>query len=433
MSALKSNLINLEPLNDSIYPKKIAFVISLLRNIFEYAIAAILFIQGNTVWITLAPIRNTIGSALYKCLIVCMIFCVVLSLRKISGKELICGAAVILSLALYMGIVYKTTKTNADVYLSFAVMYLIFALYCLISRSNVFFEVLKKYRNIVCAVAVFSLVMWLLCSVFKLIPSTSIAMTSWSDIPTVDKPIRSWFGIYFETQGIRNTSVFTEGPMAALHYSLALLIEMLLSKKPSFITFGILAIAIFSTMTTTGILVVGAICFIYAIIFIHKKGWLKKKAVKISLISVILIGCAAAIAIVVWKVSTVSGSIRSDDMRAGWLAFTDHPIVGNGCNNLPAIQKYMSEWRSFNTGYSSGLLWVLSDGGLLLGALYLCPIICALVKGIMKKQWLFAIFAVSIFIIFLITVFQYSFLLSFISVFLLFWKPEESRTEITTV
>ena len=74
MSALKSRLINLEPLNDSVYTKKIAFVISLLRNIFEYAIAAILLIQGNTVWITLAPIRNTIGSSLYKCLIACMSF-----------------------------------------------------------------------------------------------------------------------------------------------------------------------------------------------------------------------------------------------------------------------------------------------------------------------------------------------------------------------
>ncbi len=419
--------------NDDIYPKKTAFIIAILRNIFEYAIAAILLIQCNTVWITLAPIRNIIGSALHKCLIVCLICCILLSLRKISKKEILRISAIILSLAVYMGIIYKIIKTNANVYLAFAFVYLLFAIYCMISRGCVFLEVLKKYRNIVCAVAVFSIVMWLLCSVLKLIPSTSVAMTSWSDTPTVDKPIKSWFGIYFETQGIRNTSIFTEGPMASLHYSLALLIEMLLSKKPSIITFGILVLAIFSTMTTTGILVVGTICFIYAIIFIHKKGWLKKKSVRISLVSVILIGCAAAIAIVVWKVSTVSGSIRSDDMRAGWLAFTDHPIVGNGCNNLPAIQKYMSEWRSFNTGYSSGLLWVLSDGGLLLGALYICPIICATVKGILRKQWLVAVFAVSIFIIFLITVFQYSFLLSFISVFLLFWESEESETEVTTV
>ena len=78
----------------------------------------------------------------------------------------------------------------------------------------------------------------------------------------------------------------------------------------------------------------------------------------------------------------------------------------------------MSEWRFFNMGYSSGLLWVLSDGGLWFGVAYLYPIVRAVVYGIRHRQIKIVLFAVALFAIVLITVFHYSFLMTLLLLFL---------------
>ena len=72
----------------------------------------------------------------------------------------------------------------------------------------------------------------------------------------------------------------------------------------------------------------------------------------------------------------------------------------------------------YNVGFSSGLLWILSDGGIWLGLVHVLPIVMATYMGIKHKQTGVSLFAILIFAIFLITVFQYTLLLSFILAFL---------------
>ncbi|MBE6702197.1 MAG: O-antigen ligase family protein [Ruminococcaceae bacterium] len=416
-------------LNQRPVPLKGAKTACVFRHIFDYIIAAVLLIQCNTVWMTIASVRQQMSTALPIVLFVCVVGRMALSMRRFSLAELKRDAILLGALCAYLAILYAVIKTNKNVYLSFACMFLLLLVYCLICQRDGVSQILLKYRTLVCAVAAISIVMWLLCSVFRLIPPSGVEMTSWNDTSNSDTPIVSWFGLYFEAQSGRNTSIFTEGPMAALQYSLALLIETFLAKKPHPVLSGILVAALCTTMTTTGFLVLLLVALTYILRWLYRKGWLQKKAGKITIATVGSIGLVTVIVILIWKIDTLSGSIRFDDLRAGWLAFLDAPLFGNGCNNLPAIQHYMSEWRHFNMGYSSGLLWILSDGGLWLGAVYLCPIVLATVKGIRSRHWGVVVFALCLFAIFLITVFQYSYLLSFLTVFLLLWQPPFNATQ----
>ena len=397
--------------------------VRILRHVVEYGIAAILLLQCNTVWMTIASVREQLWKILPVALFVLVVCGIALSVRRIDLKKLGIGAAIYASIALYLLILFFVIKTNKDVYLSFLHIFMLLALYQIVCYRGGSDGVLMKYRTLLCFVAVFSVVMWLLCTVFKWIPPSGVEMTSWNDTAFMDTPIQSWARIYFQAQPNRNTSIFTEGPMAALQYSLALLVDTFLAKKPSLLISGILAVALLTTMTTTGYLVLLLVAAVYLWRFALKKGWLSKKEGKMTVIALGALGAGVVIAVMLWKLKTASGSIRFDDMRAGVLAFWDAPLFGNGCNNLPAIQQYMSPWRHHNMGYSSGLLWILSDGGLWLGAVYLCPIVLAAVRSVRQKRWGVAAFAACLLGIFLISVFQYTYLLSFLAIFLLFWRP----------
>ena len=405
-------------------PAKSGKTVCVFRQILDYAIAAVMLVHCNTVWITLASLRGWLPQTLQWLLLIFVVMRCLLTVHRPTKRELWKSIATVGGMAAYLAILYFVIKTNKDVYFAFAWVLLLLTVYCLFCYEGGAWQVLLKYRTLLCGVAVYSLVMWLFCSVLKVFPPSGEEWTSWTDASIGYAPIQSWAGIYFAPQGIRNTSIFTEGPMAALQYSLALLIEAFLVEKPKIPVLAILAVALCTTMTTTGYLVLLYIALCYLLKWLYRRGWLQTRAGKISLISITVVGVIAAAVILARKLDTVSGSIRFDDMQAGWRAFLDAPIFGNGCNNLPAIQQYMSEWRRFNIGYSSGLLWVLSDGGLWLGAVYLCPVVMAVVQGIRRRAPGVVAFALCLVGIFLISVFQYSYLLSLLSVFLLFWRPK---------
>lgn len=414
---------NIRSKTDSVYAKR-------LLGLFEYVIAAILLIQCNTVWTTIEPFRGSINQILLMALFGCTVCCMILTGGVFSKKRMLVTASVTSLVFLYLMVLFFAHSTNHSVFWHFLACLLVLILYYLTCCDGEIPAVLLKYGQLVTWVAAYSLLMWMLCSIQQIISPTGVVMTSWNDTAFLDAPISSYFGIYFETQFravgdvlvARNTSIFTEAPMASLHFSIALLIEALLKKKCDGKAFVLLMLAIFSTMSTTGYLVVLLTALIRLFTWLGKKGWLANEALKAAMI-VVATACFSVIgAIVLLKVETVSGSVRFDDMRAGILAVCDHPILGNGFNNLPAIQKYMSHWRTYNVGFSSGLLWILSDGGLWLGLVHILPMLWALVMGVRRGEVGVSLFSVLMFFIFLITVFQYSLLLSFILVFLANYK-----------
>lgn len=389
-----------------------------LHTVLEYLIAAILLIACNSIWVTILPIRYYTDAHLMIWLGFLCAGCVVLTGAILSKKRLQSCAIGFGALALYSLVFFLAQSEGRPSFAYYIGGVLILLIYVLACFDGSVPSLLIRYSNLVAVVAVFSVVMWLFCSVLKIIPPTGVAWTSWNALVDTNTPVDSYFGVYFTMQGIRNTSIFAEAPMAALHYSLALLIQVFLAPKADLKKVIALVVAIATTISTMGYLVAAFAIVCYILFWMAQKGWLRKKWVQAALAAAFLLGVAAVILVMKWKVDTTSGSLRSDDLLAGWKSAMHHPLFGNGHGNLRAIRRRMSEWRHFNLGYSSGLMWVLSDGGLWFGAAYLYPIVRAVVYGIKHRQIKIVLFALSLFVIVLITVFHYSFLMTLLLLFL---------------
>lgn len=384
----------------------------------EYVIAAILLIGCNSIWVTILPIRYYTDTVLMILLGFACAGCVVLMGAILSKKRMQSCAIGFGALAVYALVFFLAQDAGRPSFAYYIGGVLILLIYALACFDGSVPSLLVRYSNLICAVAVLSVVMWLLCSVLKIIPSTGVAWTSWNELVDTNTPVDSYFGIYFTMQGMRNTSIFAEAPMAALHYGLALLIQVFLTPKADLKRMIVLVVAIATTISTMGYLIAAFAVACYILFWMAEKGWLRKRAVQVSLAAAFLLGVAAVVLVMKWKVDTTSGSLRSDDLLAGWKSFAHHPLFGSGHGNLRAIRRRMSEWRYFNLGYSSGLMWVLSDGGLWFAAAYLYPIVRAVVYGIRHRQIKILLFAIALFVIVLITVFHYSFLMTVLLLFL---------------
>ena len=249
------------------------------------------------------------------------------------------------------------------------------------------------YEDIIVAIACISLFFWIFGSCLGYIQPTGHVWSTWST--SKDTYVASYYGLYFETQEwkslfsllkYRNTAIFTEAPMASLNFSVALLIDLFIRNKKNTRNLIILTVAIISTFSTTGYIVI--ILAYFAKLFFKKEQktyrWIVKHLV---VVITLIIGVGVIQSLINQKLGSISGSIRLDDFNAGFKAWTDHPMLGNGYGNGDAITHYISNFRRNNTGYSNSPMFILALGGIYL----FFPFLFAAVKGISKmiktKDW----------------------------------------------
>lgn len=255
--------------------------------------------------------------------------------------------------------------------------------------ENYFKRLFIKFIYVTVALAVVSLVFYIVGSLTNIISPNINANYDWSG----ERISSSYFFLHFNTQRVgtfglqiwRNTGIFTEAPMYSLVLSAALAMNMFAintKKKTSRLFSAIIAITIISTFSATGLVVVTL--SIIAKVFLGLKD---KKAVFRVLLAIATLALIALCVLTVGARSKMStGSIRLDDYRASFKAWADHPLLGNGYNNEDAIRKYMSLDRS-DYGLSNTLGVVLAEGGIYLTLFYLSPIIILLISYAKNKKY----------------------------------------------
>lgn len=204
---------------------------------------------------------------------------------------------------------------------------------------------------------------------------------------------------------IRNSGIFAEAPMWNLILSIALMIQTLFLGRNNYKTF-ILVLTILSTVSTTGIYVIGLI-IAYKIIF-EVSGW--KKYIALTLVPILLLVLSF-----VWenKSETASASIRFDDFYAGIKAWSDSIFFGSGFSSgLRVIESYMDTTIRANLGYSNSLFLILAQGGIILLVLYLLPMILIFVKR--KYSYDTKFFIILLIVIFSTTIFVDTYIFAFI-------------------
>jgi O-antigen ligase len=267
-------------------------------------------------------------------------------------------------------------------------------------------KILFKIPKVMTILAIISLVFYFIGSLANIIKPNGVITVFWGKLRTFP----SYYGLHFNTQIIsflgnniiRNTGLFPEAPMFSLNLTIALAIELFLVKEKSKYRCMILAFTNFTTLSTTGIM---AVCFMIIIKYL-----LTNRNSRIYAFSKLLIFPIVAITLISIsyyflndKMQSSSYDYRSDDYRAAYMAWLDHPIFGNGYNDATSIENYMS----FSRGVSNSFMVILAEGGTYLFVIYLIPIIKAIHYGIRSENKNIIIFTGIIIYLFITTTFQY--------------------------
>lgn len=297
-------------------------------------------------------------------------------------------------------------------------------LLCFAMREEHKQKMYEALENIILVVAVVSLFFWVFGSLLGIIHSNGVEYTTWT-ISGTEVAINKYYNLYFETQVqnffglkiMRNSAIFTESPMSSFMFCYAMLVELFKKKQISYKKIALLIVAVMSTFSTTGYVIVIVALFIK---YLFSKTHSKVTAVlRMAVIPVVLIGLVLFIEQLLQnKFESSSGSVRIDDFIAGFKAWMDHPLMGNGYSNSAAILQYMSTSRMNNTGFSNSLLQILAYGGLYLLVPYVGAAVYGLYKIVRRRDWNEFAFVMIFIVMFIFTVtsFQMISLFTFFSI-----------------
>lgn len=251
--------------------------------------------------------------------------------------------------------------------------------------------IVKALVTVVALYSFVSVFFWLFGSTLGLIQPSGTINFTWGGM----RVIPSYHNVYFRTQGItllgvsftRNSGIWAEGPMYAMILTFAWLLQSFLVRNlPLILKVGLVA-AIITTFSASGWF------FFVLITILAFPDQVKKIGQGGAIVIIVLAIVVAAIAmpyihsLFLEKTSSISASIRLDDIKAGFESWIHHLFFGNGPNNNGAISAYMD--YSLRTVYSGGdiliatglansYVAIFSDGGVVLGAFYLYPLVVSL-------------------------------------------------------
>ncbi len=384
-------------------------MIARISSIIDVILMFLLIISTNSIYVN---IEDSYNFSKYITILIFISFLCKILLVNITRRlfnNILFSLAVYYSVVILISIINISEFTLNNILYYFINFPLLVVILILINEQNQLKEWLIYYINITILLSIVSLFFWILGSNLNIISSTDYLINKWSDGGVAV----SYYNIYFETQRIaimdnviiRNSGIFAEAPMWNLILSIALMVQTLFLGRNNYKTF-ILVLTILSTVSTTGIYVIGLI-IAYKIIF-EVSGW--KKYIALTLVPILLLVLSF-----VWenKSETASASIRFDDYRAGIQAWFDNIFLGSGfLNGLKVIEGYMDQTIRPNLGYSNSLFVILSQGGIILFALYFLPMLVVLLKR--KYSYNIKFFAILMMIILSTTIFTDTYVFSFV-------------------
>ncbi len=343
--------------------------------------------------------------------ILCMI--IILLNRKVKIYKSV--LSFIIFELLSSALIFTNTDNNTGkmiiilIFMFFLPLTLIF--YSNLSKSE-FKQLLNKFVNVVVVLSLISLIIWFLSSIIPIFKPNGSLKVVWGHPYSIFESI---YYIHFNYQVVywitgnpimRNTGIFTEGPMYAVILIIALIFNDLIyydNSRKSLKKTLIIFVTLISTMSTTGL-----VCAILIMLF-NLKNYISILPKSIKPLLICLIGFAILVSVPIGynlldkKMSTGSAIHRNMDLKNGLNAFLNNPIIGNGISH----QRGTEEDYEVGYGYSNTIIPVITDGGILLGIIYLLPMILLGIKSIIKKNYNNLMLLIIYMIILLTTLIQY--------------------------
>ncbi|MSA71137.1 O-antigen ligase family protein [Holdemania massiliensis] len=363
-----------------------------LRSVFQYFFIICIILNFRSLWLHTETFSWM--ARFVKVLLGVSVIGGILCSKLYSAKRIFQCLVAILGIVLYVGFWYLVDPLKKGGFLAILLQLLAIVTYSILVEDSID-NTLHKFTNIVLVIALISLFFWLFGSLLKFIKPTGYIYTTWTSNSGTLKQVSSYYGIYFETQSLtflgltsnvilRNTAIFTEAPMASLVFFISFIYELFLKERINIYRLILLGIAVVSTISTTGyMLMIIAITLRY--FFVRSKS---QKQLKIFILPATIIVMFFILNFLLeQKLGTGSGSIRIDDFIAGYRAWINAPLFGNGYGNLESYQKYMSSFRNNNLGISNSPMQILAFGGIYLIFPYIISILTGFTGMIKMKRW----------------------------------------------
>ena len=388
-----------------IQQKRYSSLPQVLIILMEYCWAVLVVLNGNSVYN--ANRERNYHLLLLSVLMTVILLCANIVLKGMTLKRR--NFALAICLCIYSMFYCVVRRSHMQVtnylYLFVAGLPTLVVLFAELHRRNRLIPMLCRLCNVVCVFAALSLFFWTFGVVMEMIEPNMSTRIAWG---TFDW-IQGFYGLHFIIQRettfgtlmYRNTGIFTEGPMLNLWVCIAMAIELFLRKKPSRTKITILAITVFTTMSTTG--------FIYLLLCVFLKYYEKLKNADSRTKILLLLAGLMLVPLLVYlvymlleeKSDTQSFAMRMSDYVGGLRLWLDHPVFGSGYANLESLLDYIYS-PSGVVGFSNSIMAVLSTGGLWMAAVFLIPHIGAMFpKWTMSRN--FSRFAICYFFLFCTT------------------------------
>ena len=376
---------------------------TVIRRILEYLLVFCIILEFNTPYLIFPEVKRMIQ--------VFPIF-ILLGLLIISNYSITKKDNILVFIYL-VGALFPMLALRDHNYPSYIIRYVLILplLWMYLSHrkefgSSVYNSLFLKYSNVMVIIAVASLVMWFLCSLLQVVPTTSFFRYEWGS--SIDF-IPTYWGVYFETQSIaplgekiwRNTGIFNEGPMYNMALCVAFIIEYFIQPFRSKTKLWILAIAIFTTFTTTGQFFLMGI----GIWSVFNRMGRRYRILLLLVVPILLyFGYVVAGTLLANKKATGgedSMNLRTEDITWCMEAGMEHPMLGVGLT----LREGESLWHGKTLGRSNSLFAVFARGGLFvlilyIGALLLIPYLYY--RKYKDPKWFYAMFC--FFLVFTVTV-----------------------------
>lgn len=395
--------------------------------IFELIIAFFLVVDCETIWkwdesikaiIKLLSYSGILGSSLI------LVLMGVVKQHNIKQKRIVLIGGTIVFWAIY----FLINSDNDYLFSLFCIssIFVLMLLYQTFYYKDERWNIWRYYSNIMLIFAISSLIFYVFGSLFNVISPNCIAHVDFNGAIITRQ---GYSYLYYESQHIditllgvqiwRNCGCFYEAPKYALSLILSLLYELFINKKISKFKTLILGLTIITTTSSTGIILMIFI-FIYRLIINKSKDTYIKLLKAFVIIGAISVGFYISVKLYQAKISTFSGLSRVDDYIAGYKAWVEHPMFGNGYLNNNAFITKMSSFRSDNVGFSNSLFRVLVHGGIYFLLLYIVPIFSIIKKGIRCHNHGIAFIGIMFLMLFVTTSFPYNYISMYIlAVFLI--------------
>lgn len=342
-------------------------------------------VLSNTIWVKSSSISISQGKLIVIFSTMCCMLCIINFIYlngAIIKKSLLTKIILVAVNSMVSAIVLKNDMVTYILYFVFPLLLCI--LYLGLEKNVV--ELWKKLSNVVVVLSIISLVFYLLGTILKALPPTSVTNYTW----TWELQCKNWYNMYYEAYYGRtsmfsflprkNTGIYTEPPMFMIMVCLALAGEFAFVEKPRKFIISTLLITLITIMSTTGYIFVILCILLY---ILRLESGKRSIALRILIFPLLcLIGGVVVLEIMNTKIGTASGEnsvfIRSDHLLTAYRLWIEKPILGIGYGQSELFLKS----SVYHQGASVGLPLFLAYAGIWGMLLYLIPFIKSLYMSI---------------------------------------------------